>query len=161
MFLHDPPHIFLHRLCSLSLAEVILDRPIEPDASNTGFFVAVRMRGSARRVLRSPEIKLVSFDPSHQAPPTSEWPTSGAPPSSAGEAVGGASVASTGHHPAGIGGSVCIDFSCSIQYSHVLHGNSNTLQILLQRRKKYKTKTVNFGYKTLAYCNIDLAQVSI
>ncbi|OON21027.1 hypothetical protein X801_03086 [Opisthorchis viverrini] len=46
-----------------------------------------------------------------------------------------------------------------IQYSHMLNRDANTLQILLQRRKKYKSKTMNLGYKTLAYCNVNLAQV--
>jgi len=62
--------------------------------------------------------------------------------------------------PTSAPGTVQLDFSCSIQYSHALkRDSSNLLQLLIQRRKKYKKKSVNLGYKTLAYCTIDLAQV--
>ncbi|CAH8453111.1 unnamed protein product [Heterobilharzia americana] len=153
------------RLCSLSLVQIILDRPIEPECANTGFYVVVRMRDTARRVLRSPEITLI-------CPRTSQSqnglfnvhcnslvsnPNEVNYNESSGQA-GQISSNTTGSTP-GSGGSVLIDFTCNIQYSHLLTRDSNTLQILLQRRKKYKSKAVNLGYKTLAYCNVNLAQV--
>ncbi|TNN13866.1 Phosphofurin acidic cluster sorting protein isoform 2 [Schistosoma japonicum] len=153
------------RLCSLSLVQIILDKPIEPECANTGFYVVVRMHGTARRVLRSPEITLVLSRASQPQNGLTNLhsnsllynPTetgcsdsvnqSGCPPLNiSASTIGG-------------GGSVLIDFTCNIQYSHFLTRDSNTLQILLQRRKKYKSKAVNLGYKTLAYCNVNLAQV--
>ncbi|CAL8071172.1 unnamed protein product [Calicophoron daubneyi] len=161
------------RLCSLSLVQIILDRPLEPDSTNKSFFVVVRMRGSARRVLRSPEITLASPKTNGLMTPTPPSGASlqpiltdsgvgggGALPSSVSSNVpshgASAGVSSTAN---GAVGSVPIDFNCSIQYSHMLTRDGNILQILLQRRKKYKSKTMNLGYKTLAYCNINLADV--
>ncbi|CAH8574703.1 unnamed protein product [Dicrocoelium dendriticum] len=139
------------RLCSLSLAQIILDRPLEPDSPNANFFVAVRMRGSGRRVLRSPEITV--------APPKAASPVNGLATPGFVYSMSDSSALPSSGASAGAAGSVLIDFNCSIQYSHLLNRDANVLQILLQRRKKYKNKTMNFGYKTLAYCNVNLAQV--
>ncbi|KAA0192738.1 hypothetical protein FBUS_06841 [Fasciolopsis buskii] len=172
------------RLCNLSLVQIILDRPLEPDSTNTGFFVVVRMAGSARRVLRSPEITLIPSKLLGQVNGVhaSCTPPTGQPPPYVTESAVGATYptapASNTAYPqgtalttpvnnslvgelagSGAGGSVSMDFNCSIQYSHVLNRDGNTLQILIQRRKKYKSKTMNLGYKTLAYCNVNLAQV--
>ncbi|XP_059838518.1 phosphofurin acidic cluster sorting protein 1 isoform X1 [Hypanus sabinus] len=46
----------------------------------------------------------------------------------------------------------------SLQYPHFLKRDANTLQILLQRRKRYKNRTI-LGYKTLAVGSIDMAEV--
>ncbi|KAF7255981.1 hypothetical protein EG68_07368 [Paragonimus skrjabini miyazakii] len=114
------------------------------------------MRGSARRVLRSPEITLVTSK-------SVVGPVNGATNSSGpGATIEGTilpSATSAGTCCVGSGGCVPIDVNCSIQYSHWLNRDANILQILLQRRKKYKSKTVNLGYKTLAYCNVNLSQV--
>lgn len=136
---------FLFRLCSLSLIQVIIDRPIDQEYANTPIYVVVRMRDSARRVLRSPEITLISLSSQH----VSESTNSDVVVSSGG----------LNSFASASGGAVSIDFICNIQYSHQLTRNRNVLQILLQRRKKYKSKTMNLGFKTLAYCNVDLAQV--
>jgi len=45
-----------------------------------------------------------------------------------------------------------------LQYPHFLKGDGNLLQIMLQRRKKYKNRTI-LGYKTLAAGHIDMSQV--
>ncbi|CAH8453693.1 unnamed protein product [Schistosoma haematobium] len=151
---------------SLSLVQIILDRPIEPECPNTGFYVVVRMRGTARRVLRSPEITLICPRASQPQNGVANFhsnnvqhnPTEIGCSDSTGQ--GGCSLSlNTPGSLVGGGVSVLIDFTCNIQYSHFLTRDSNTLQILLQRRKKYKSKAVNLGYKTLAYCNVSLAQV--
>ncbi|VDN96256.1 unnamed protein product [Rodentolepis nana] len=120
-------------LCHIQIGQIILDRPIDLGENPcNGVYLALRMRGNARRILRSPEISLI-------VPKTSQsCPNSYSP---------------------GSGGYILIDLNCTIQYSHVLKMDSNILQILLQKRKKYKNTTMNLGYKTLAYCNINLSQV--
>ncbi|VEL16905.1 unnamed protein product [Protopolystoma xenopodis] len=157
------------RVCNLNLLQIILDRPIETGSSNNSLYVAVRMRDSVRRVLRSPELYLI--------PPTAPLPAFNLPSltlnvsssfkatyTNASDSIGLSGFPSSNttsfitHGQIGAGGSVFVDFKCEIQYSHTLKRDGNILQILLQRRKK--SKTVNLGYKTLAYCNIDLAQVS-
>uniref|UniRef100_A0AAQ4Q7N9 Phosphofurin acidic cluster sorting protein 2 n=1 Tax=Gasterosteus aculeatus aculeatus TaxID=481459 RepID=A0AAQ4Q7N9_GASAC len=45
-----------------------------------------------------------------------------------------------------------------IQYPHFLKREGNKLQIMLQRRKRYKNRTI-LGYKTLAVGSIDMAEV--
>ncbi|XP_075879455.1 phosphofurin acidic cluster sorting protein 2 isoform X3 [Nelusetta ayraudi] len=46
----------------------------------------------------------------------------------------------------------------SLQYPHYLKREGNKLQIMLQRRKRYKNRTI-LGYKTLAVGSLDMAQV--
>ncbi|XP_020569168.1 phosphofurin acidic cluster sorting protein 2 isoform X3 [Oryzias latipes] len=46
----------------------------------------------------------------------------------------------------------------SLQYPHFLKRDGNKLQIMLQRRKRYKNRTI-LGYKTLAVGFIDMAEV--
>ncbi|KAG7277093.1 hypothetical protein CRUP_031306 [Coryphaenoides rupestris] len=58
------------------------------------------------------------------------------------------------------GGSLETDLALtfSLQYPHFLKREGNKLQILLQRRKRYKNRTI-LGYKTLAAGSIDMAEV--
>ncbi|KAM3174024.1 hypothetical protein ACTXT7_011376 [Hymenolepis weldensis] len=122
----------IRRLCHIQIGQIILDRPIDlGEHPSNGVYVALRMLGNTRRILRSPEISLVIPKTIQNAP--------------------------NSHSPGG-GGYILIDLNCTIQYSHVLKMDSNILQILLQKRKKYKNTTMNLGYKTLAYCNINLSQ---
>lgn len=51
---------------------------------------------------------------------------------------------------------LCLNYS--ITYPHFLKKDTNILYFYIQRRKKYKTRTI-LGYKTLAYTFIDLASV--
>ncbi|XP_017480528.1 PREDICTED: phosphofurin acidic cluster sorting protein 1-like [Rhagoletis zephyria] len=51
-----------------------------------------------------------------------------------------------------------LDLSFTLQYPHFLKRNCNYLQIILQRRKKYKNKAI-LGFKTLACGVIDMAEV--
>nr|XP_033808091.1 phosphofurin acidic cluster sorting protein 2 isoform X1 [Geotrypetes seraphini] len=46
----------------------------------------------------------------------------------------------------------------SLQYPHFLKREGNRLQIMLQRRKRYKNRTI-LGYKTLALGSINMAEV--
>lgn len=48
---------------------------------------------------------------------------------------------------------------CARQYPHFLKRDANKLQIMLQRRKRYKNRTI-LGYKTLAVGLINMAEVS-
>jgi len=51
-----------------------------------------------------------------------------------------------------------LDFAFSLQYPHFLKRRGNLLRVMLQRKKKYKGRTM-LGYKTLAVGQIDMAQV--
>ena len=51
-----------------------------------------------------------------------------------------------------------LNLNYNITYPHFLKKDSNTLYFYIQRRKKYKSRTI-MGYKTLAYAYIDLASV--
>jgi len=51
-----------------------------------------------------------------------------------------------------------LELTFSLQYPHFLKREGNTLQIMLQRRKKYKNRTI-LGYKTLAVGIINMSQV--
>ncbi|GFO04132.1 phosphofurin acidic cluster sorting protein 2 [Plakobranchus ocellatus] len=51
-----------------------------------------------------------------------------------------------------------LDLSFSLQYPHFLKRDGNRLQVMLQRRKKYKNRTF-LGFKTLAACQINMSQV--
>ena len=51
-----------------------------------------------------------------------------------------------------------LELAFSLQYPHFLKREGNKLQIMLQRRKKYKNRTI-LGYKTLATGEINMSQV--
>ena len=51
-----------------------------------------------------------------------------------------------------------MDISFTIQYSHYLKQKSNFLQLLIQRRKRYKNRHIP-GFKTLAIGHINLDDV--
>lgn len=51
-----------------------------------------------------------------------------------------------------------LELSFSLQYPHFLKRDANRLQIMLQRRKRYKNRTI-LGYKTLAVGVINMAEV--
>lgn len=46
-----------------------------------------------------------------------------------------------------------------LQYPHFLKREGNKLQIMLQRRKRYKNRTI-LGYKTLAVGSINMDEAS-
>ncbi|XP_029476793.2 phosphofurin acidic cluster sorting protein 1-like isoform X1 [Oncorhynchus nerka] len=51
-----------------------------------------------------------------------------------------------------------LQLTFSLQYPHFLKRDANRLQIMLQRRKRYKNRTI-LGYKTLALGLINMAEV--
>eukprot|EP00057_Strongylocentrotus_purpuratus_P010766 XP_011665240.1 PREDICTED: phosphofurin acidic cluster sorting protein 2 [Strongylocentrotus purpuratus] len=51
-----------------------------------------------------------------------------------------------------------LDLSFSLQYPHFLKRDGNKLRIMLQRRKRYKNRTI-LGYKTLAVGLINMSEV--
>ncbi|XP_022792796.1 phosphofurin acidic cluster sorting protein 2-like isoform X2 [Stylophora pistillata] len=51
-----------------------------------------------------------------------------------------------------------LDLSFSLQYPHFLKRAGNNLQVMLQRRKKYKNRTI-LGFKTLAVGLVNMGQV--
>uniref|UniRef100_A0A3B4TPW1 Phosphofurin acidic cluster sorting protein 2 n=1 Tax=Seriola dumerili TaxID=41447 RepID=A0A3B4TPW1_SERDU len=53
---------------------------------------------------------------------------------------------------------ISVVIAVKIQYPHFLKREGNKLQIMLQRRKRYKNRTI-LGYKTLAVGSIDMAEV--
>jgi len=55
-------------------------------------------------------------------------------------------------------GAVELDLSFSLQYPHFLKRNGNQLQIIIQRRKRYKTRAI-LGFKTLPFGLINMAEV--
>ncbi|KAL7061367.1 hypothetical protein AAHC03_09165 [Spirometra sp. Aus1] len=152
----------IHRLCHIQIAQIVFDRPGDADG---GFYVAVRMRNNARRVLRSPEINFVPprLPSTVGCQPDTAAAASTAPVvpsfSTAAPSLGLGALPSVPPTVRGSGGSILIDLNCTIHYTHVLKVDSNILQIVLQRRKKYRNTTMNLGYKTFAYCNISLSQV--
>ena len=50
-------------------------------------------------------------------------------------------------------------FFVCFQYPHFLKRDGNKLHVMLQRRKKYKNRTI-LGYKTLAIGQVNMAQVT-
>lgn len=53
-----------------------------------------------------------------------------------------------------------LELQFALQYPHFLKRDGNKLLVLLQRRKRYKNRTM-LGYKTLAEGVINMAQVTI
>ncbi|XP_033625262.1 phosphofurin acidic cluster sorting protein 1-like isoform X3 [Asterias rubens] len=51
-----------------------------------------------------------------------------------------------------------LDLSFSLQYPHFLKRDGNKLRVMLQRRKRYKNRTI-LGYKTLAVGLINMSEV--
>jgi len=52
-----------------------------------------------------------------------------------------------------------LDLFFSLQYPHFLKREQNVLNLSLQRRKRYRNRTIPGGYKTLAMGSLDMAQV--
>ncbi|CAM1154435.1 PACS1 (predicted) [Pycnogonum litorale] len=52
-----------------------------------------------------------------------------------------------------------LDLTFSLQYPHFIKRDGNKLQIMLQRRKRYKNRTI-LGFKTLAVGFINMSQVT-
>ncbi|XP_053670995.1 phosphofurin acidic cluster sorting protein 2 [Anopheles nili] len=149
------PSNCIPRLCSLKITRLSLLTPLPADL--TSLSLAVRMQ-SSKRTLRSHEIPVPQSL-------SSGYSSGGSGGTAAG--AGGGVVGSTGTGSGSIGGSLSggvigagqlnspplleteLDLHFSLQYPHFIKRDGNRLLILLQRRKKYKTRTI-LGYKTLA-----------
>jgi len=55
---------------------------------------------------------------------------------------------------------MCLELIFSIQYPHIIKREQNKLQILVQRRKRYKNRAI-LGYKTLAVTLVDMEEVCL
>uniref|UniRef100_A0A8W7PQM2 Phosphofurin acidic cluster sorting protein 2 n=1 Tax=Anopheles coluzzii TaxID=1518534 RepID=A0A8W7PQM2_ANOCL len=149
-------------LCSLKITRLSLLTPLPADL--TSLSLAVRMQ-SSKRTLRSHEIPV----PQSLSAGYGSTGVIGTG-SITGGAVGGGLTGGTGlAGGGGVGGGVGVggggggagqlnspplletelDLHFSLQYPHFIKRDGNRLLILLQRRKKYKTRTI-LGYKTLA-----------
>ncbi|XP_077966247.1 phosphofurin acidic cluster sorting protein 2-like [Styela clava] len=51
-----------------------------------------------------------------------------------------------------------LELTFSLQYPHFIKRDGNILQVMLQRRKRYKNRAM-LGYKTLAIGTVDMAQI--
>ncbi|XP_017039818.1 phosphofurin acidic cluster sorting protein 2 isoform X2 [Drosophila ficusphila] len=141
-----PPNC-IPRLCSLTITRLSILTPLPGDT--TSLSLAVKMQ-SSKRTLRSHEIPI-----NGSALTSSSSLQGNSPLSVVGGAGGGGgtpgSVVGTG---GGLGVAVPLtetelDLHFSLQYPHFIKRDGNRLVILLQRRKKYKSRTI-LGYKTLA-----------
>lgn len=63
-----------------------------------------------------------------------------------------------GSGPSGESVEVALDLTFALQYPHFLKKNVNQMQVLLQRRKRYKNRAI-LGFKTLAGGVINMAEV--
>lgn len=125
------PSNCIPRLCSLTITRLSLLTPLPPDL--TSLSLAVKMQ-SSKRTLRSHEI------PVPQSLSTGYGSSSGSGPGVIGQCgqLNSPPLLETE-----------LDLHFSLQYPHFIKRDGNRLLILLQRRKKYKTRTI-LGYKTLA-----------
>lgn len=131
------PSNCIPRLCSLTITRLSLLTPLPPDL--TSLSLAVKMQ-SSKRTLRSHEI------------PVPQSLSTGY-----GSTISSGNMSSSAPGVVGQGGQLNspplleteLDLHFSLQYPHFIKRDGNRLLILLQRRKKYKTRTI-LGYKTLA-----------
>lgn len=126
------PSNCIPRLCSLTITRLSLLTPLPPDL--TSLSLAVKMQ-SSKRTLRSHEI------------PVPQSLSTGYGSSSLGGGPGVIGQSGQLNSPPLL--ETELDLHFSLQYPHFIKRDGNRLLILLQRRKKYKTRTI-LGYKTLA-----------
>ncbi|XP_049532098.1 phosphofurin acidic cluster sorting protein 2 isoform X1 [Anopheles darlingi] len=144
------PSNCIPRLCSLKITRLSLLTPLPADL--TSLSLAVRMQ-SSKRTLRSHEIPVPQSL-------TSAFSSTAAMGGGGASTIGGATAGGGGGGGPTGGGAAGqlnspplleteLDLHFSLQYPHFIKREGNRLLILLQRRKKYKTRTI-LGYKTLA-----------
>ncbi|XP_036673436.3 phosphofurin acidic cluster sorting protein 2 isoform X2 [Drosophila suzukii] len=144
-----PPNC-IPRLCSLTITRLSILTPLPGDT--TSLSLAVKMQ-SSKRTLRSHEIPINGSALTSSASLQGNSPMSvagGAGGAGGGGGTPGSAVTGGG----GLGVAVPLtetelDLHFSLQYPHFIKRDGNRLVILLQRRKKYKSRTI-LGYKTLA-----------
>ncbi|XP_031619958.1 phosphofurin acidic cluster sorting protein 2 isoform X2 [Contarinia nasturtii] len=141
------PSDCIPRLCSLSITRLTLMMPLPSDL--TSLSLAVKMQ-SSKRTLRSHEIPVPqTFLTGSNSVGFGSSMTGSAPPSLAACNVNNTSFGSIGGSGTSSFFETDLDLHFSLQYPHFIKRDGNRLQILLQRRKKYKSRTI-LGYKTLA-----------
>ncbi|XP_043947075.1 phosphofurin acidic cluster sorting protein 2 isoform X2 [Drosophila biarmipes] len=148
-----PPNC-IPRLCSLTITRLSILTPLPGDT--TSLSLAVKMQ-SSKRTLRSHEIPINGSALTSSASLQGNSPMSvagGAGGAGAGAGGGLGTPGSAGTGGGGLGVAVPLtetelDLHFSLQYPHFIKRDGNRLVILLQRRKKYKSRTI-LGYKTLA-----------
>lgn len=96
---------------------------------------------SSKRTLRSHEIPINGSALTSSAALQGNSPAAAGQPGSAGTGVGAGVAVPLSETE--------LDLHFSLQYPHFIKRDGNRLVILLQRRKKYKSRTI-LGYKTLA-----------
>ncbi|XP_037940891.1 phosphofurin acidic cluster sorting protein 2-like isoform X2 [Teleopsis dalmanni] len=163
-----PPNC-IPRLCSLTITRLSILTPLPGDM--TSLSLAVKMQ-SSKRTLRSHEIPISGSSLLQSTSTTSTGINSLQQSNSATMAgnvvsnmgtlmpgtpgnIGSAGIG-TGIAGVGVGTAANVplsetelDLHFSLQYPHFIKRDGNRLVILLQRRKKYKSRTI-LGYKTLA-----------
>ncbi|KPU79698.1 uncharacterized protein Dana_GF17970, isoform C [Drosophila ananassae] len=132
-----PPNC-IPRLCSLTITRLTILSPLPGDT--TSLSLAVKMQ-SSKRTLRSHEIPINGSALTSSAALQGNSPAAAGQPGSAGTGVGAGVAVPLSETE--------LDLHFSLQYPHFIKRDGNRLVILLQRRKKYKSRTI-LGYKTLA-----------
>ncbi|XP_032593106.1 phosphofurin acidic cluster sorting protein 2 isoform X2 [Drosophila grimshawi] len=146
-----PPNC-IPRLCSLTITRLSILTPLPGDT--TSLSLAVKMQ-SSKRTLRSHEIPINGSALTSAASSRESSSLQGNSPLA--NVIGGSGMIGTPGNVgnAGIGTGIVplteteLDLHFSLQYPHFIKRDGNRLVILLQRRKKYKSRTI-LGYKTLA-----------
>ncbi|XP_034488716.1 phosphofurin acidic cluster sorting protein 2 isoform X2 [Drosophila innubila] len=146
-----PPNC-IPRLCSLTITRLSILTPLPGDT--TSLSLAVKMQ-SSKRTLRSHEIPINGSALTSMASSRENSMQGNSPLANV---IGGSGLIGTPGNVgnAGIGTNNMmplteteLDLHFSLQYPHFIKRDGNRLVILLQRRKKYKSRTI-LGYKTLA-----------
>ncbi|KAM8707236.1 hypothetical protein ACLKA7_011346 [Drosophila subpalustris] len=147
-----PPNC-IPRLCSLTITRLSILTPLPGDT--TSLSLAVKMQ-SSKRTLRSHEIPINGSALTSMASSRENSLQGNSPLANV---IGGSGLIGTPGNVgnAGIGTNINLmpltetelDLHFSLQYPHFIKRDGNRLVILLQRRKKYKSRTI-LGYKTLA-----------
>ena len=119
------------RVCKFCVKNLHLQTDLVSSSSSSSVILAVKLEVS-KRSLRTVEIPLVKSCNSLSSSSSSSTKTNNS--------------------------SADLNLNYNITYPHFLKKDSNILYFYIQRRKKYKTRTI-LGYKTLAYAYIDLATV--
>ncbi|KAH8337318.1 hypothetical protein KR059_006975 [Drosophila kikkawai] len=145
-----PPNC-IPRLCSLTITRLSILTPLPGDT--TSLSLAVKMQ-SSKRTLRSHEIPINGTALTSSASLQGNSPLAGGIGGGAGAGIVGGLTPGSAGTGGGLGVAVPLtetelDLHFSLQYPHFIKRDGNRLVILLQRRKKYKSRTI-LGYKTLA-----------
>ncbi|KAK1791327.1 hypothetical protein P4O66_013343 [Electrophorus voltai] len=133
-------------LCSLTLKRLIILRELDKELSSV--VIAVKIQHMVMTSLRAEAESVISFRGGH--PPLVCYLC----------LQGSKRVLRSNEYvlpPSGLM-ETDLELTFSLQYPHFLKRDANRLQVMLQRRKRYKNRTI-LGYKTLAIGVINMAEV--